>query len=116
MITAISPRKIITGCGTLLPTFSMPSSIRWLNVRFPTASAVIALHPVASVPAAWCRGSSARPGEMGGELQQQPRTEARAARRLPPVRGFVLRGAGDVEMRPRPAGDELLQEQRGVDR
>ena len=40
MTSTQSPAKMIAGCGTLFPTFSMPSSIFAVNPRFSAAASL----------------------------------------------------------------------------
>ena len=95
---------MITGCGTLLPAFSIPSSIR--SVRGCFAGARVSRSPRSCCgsrkSSANCSSSRApKPGAAGG---------------LPAGVAGRLGGAGDVDVRPRRVADELGEEQRGGDR
>ena len=104
----IRPRKIIAGCGTLLPT----RSIQPRKPPLPPAAGRLGLrrrlaHRVRSRPV---------PANAGRQLDQQLRAEPARALVAPGADGRLLRRAGDVDVGPRRAVDELLEEQRGGDR
>src|SRR6056297_3071149 len=107
---------MITGCGTLLPSFSMPSSIRSLKLRsgsMPVPVPVDVSLPVSLLMSSPNRSRRPTPQELHDHAHPSPRTtlgQIGALRVVDPA------GAGDVEMGEGHVVDERSKERTGGDR
>src|SRR5688500_15503640 len=86
---------------------------RWRQCEVPTAptSASTPRAPSRRWPSRPCCGTSARLLEVEDRLDDGPYSEPRSALRHVGIVGLETRRASDVEVRPGPAGDELLEKQ-----
>ena len=111
---------MIAGWGTLLPTRSIPSSIRWTTPRFAGTSPTVTMTAFSAssdiVPSRqyWpadsaCHGHGAVKWTASSASRRAPNPVHPAV--CQPASALDLRGAGDVDVGPRHVADELGEEQ-----